>query len=109
MELETFLQHRSLNRPIEDYVSETDMLIGLTEQGKAMGIEPLEGTRYSYYKTKSGYTIQEMVKDKSELNVTYYWDIISNQLRKFQLEEWIKRTPPLTLIDKKQKSLMEWI
>ena len=51
---------------IEDYVSETDMLIGLTEQGKAIGIEPLEGTRYSYYKTKSGYTIQEMVKDKSD-------------------------------------------
>ena len=85
------------------------MLIGLTKQGESIGIEALEGTTYQYYKTKEGYTIKELVKDKSELNVTYYWDIISNQLRKFQLEEWIKRTPPLTLIDKKQKSLMEWI
>ena len=25
VELETFLQHRKLNRPIKDYVSETDM------------------------------------------------------------------------------------
>ena len=109
VELETFLQHRKLNRPIEDYVSETDMLIGLTEQGKAVGIEPLEGTRYSYYKTKSGYTIQEMVKDKSELDVKYYWDIISRQLDKFSLKTWVKKNPPLTLIDKKQKSLMEWL
>ena len=109
VELETFLQHRSLNRPIEDYVSETDMLIGLTEQGKAMGIEPLEGTRYSYYKTKSGYTIQEMVKDKSELDVKYYWDIISRLLEKFSLKTWIKKNPPLTLIDRKQQSLMEWL
>ena len=109
VELETFLQHRSLNRPIEEYVSETDMLIGLTEQGKAIGIEPLEGTRYSYYKTKSGYTIQEMVKDKSELDVKYYWDIISRLLEKFSLKTWIKKNPPLTLIDKKQQSLMEWL
>ena len=109
VELETFLQHRSLNRKIEDYVSETDMLIGLTEQGKAIGIEPLEGTRYSYYKTKSGYTIQEMVKDKSELDVKYYWDIISRLLEKFALKTWIKKNPPLTLIDRKQQSLMEWL
>ena len=109
VELETFLQYRKLNRPITDYVSETDMLIGLTEQGKAVGIEPLEGTRYSYYKTKSGYTIKELVKDKSELDVKYYWDIISRQLEKFALKTWIKKNPPLTLIDKKQKSLMEWL
>jgi DNA polymerase elongation subunit (family B) len=109
VELETFLQFRKLNRPITDYVSETDMLIGLTEQGKAIGIEPLEGTRYSYYKTKSGYTIKELVKDKSELDVKYYWDIISRQLEKFALKTWIKKKPPLTLIDKKQKSLMEWL
>ena len=109
VKLEDFLQRRTLNRPLDQYVSETDMLIGLTKQGESIGIAALEGTTYQYYKTKEGYTIKELVKDKSELNVTYYWDIISNQLRKFQLTEWIKRTPPLTLIDKKQKSLMEWI
>ena len=50
-----------------------------------------------------------MVKDKSELDVKYYWDIISRQLEKFSLKTWIKKKPPLTLIDKKQKSLMEWL
>ena len=69
----------------------------------------MEGTRYSYYKTKSGYTIQEMVKDKSELDVKYYWDIISRLLDKFSLKTWIKKNPPLTLIDRKQQSLMEWL
>ena len=109
VELEDFLQRRNLNRPLNQYVSETDMLIGLTEQGKSVGIEPLEGTTYRYYKTGSGYTIQELVKDKSELDVRYYWDIISNLLRKFQLDVWVKKKVPITIIDKKQKSLMEWI
>jgi hypothetical protein len=85
------------------------MLIGLAEQGKSIGIEPLEGTTYRYYKTGSGYTIQELVKDKSKLDVRYYWDIISNLLRKFQLDVWVKKKVPITIIDKKQKSLMEWI
>ena len=109
VELEDFLQRRNLNRPLDQYVSETDMMIGLTEQGKGIGIEPLEGTTYRYYKTGSGYTLQELVKDKSELDVRYYWDIISNLLRKFQLDVWVKKRVPITIIDKKQKSLMEWI
>ena len=109
VELEDFLQRRNLNRPLNQYVSETDMMIGLAEQGKSIGIEPLEGTTYRYYKTGSGYTIQELVKDKSELDVRYYWDIISNLLRKFQLDVWVKKKVPITIIDKKQKSLMEWI
>ena len=107
--LEDFLQRRSLNRPLEDYVSQTDMMIGLTEQGKGIGIEPLVGTTYQYYRTKGNYTLKELVKDKSELDVRYYWDIISNQLRNFGLDEWIKKVPPITIIDKKQKSLMDWI
>ena len=109
VELEDFLQRRNLNRPLDQYVSETDMLIGLAEQGKGIGIEPLEGTTYRYYKTGSGYTIQELVEDKSKLDVRYYWDIISNLLRKFQLDVWVKKKVPITIIDKKQKSLMEWI
>jgi DNA polymerase elongation subunit (family B) len=109
VELEDFLQRRNLNRPLDQYVSETDMLIGLAEQGKSIGIEPLEGTTYRYYKTGSGYTIQELVKDKSKLDVRYYWDIISKLLRKFQLDVWVKKKVPITIIDKKQKSLMEWI
>ena len=109
VELEDFLQRRNLNRPLDQYVSETDMLIGLAEQGKSIGIEPLEGTTYRYYKTGSGYTIQELVEDKSKLDVRYYWDIISNLLRKFQLDVWVKKKVPITIIDKKQKSLMEWI
>ena len=47
--------------------------------------------------------------DKSELDVKYYWDIISRLLEKFSLKTWIKKNPPLTLIDRKQQSLMEWL
>ena len=109
VKLEEFLQRRSLNRPLSEYVSQTDMLLGLIEQGKGIGIEPLVGTTYQYYRTKGSYTLKELVKDKSELDVRYYWDIISNQLRKFGLDVWIKKVPPITIIDKKQRSLMDWI
>ena len=39
----------------------------------------------------------------------YYWDVVSNLLMKFGFKEHIKRKPPLTMLDKKQKSLAEWI
>ena len=107
--METFLQRRTLNRKIEDYKSTTDMLLKLAEQGKTVGIQPEVRTTYDYYKTKDGYRIKEIVESKSELDVRYYWDIVSNLLDKFSLSSYIKKNPPLTLIDKKQQSIMEWI
>ena len=107
--METFLQRRTLNRKIEDYKSTTHMLLKLAEQGKDVGIQPEVRTTYDYYKTKDGYRIKEIVESKSELDVRYYWDIVSNLLDKFSLSSYIKKNPPLTLIDKKQQSIMEWI
>jgi DNA polymerase elongation subunit (family B) len=107
--METFLQRRTLNRKIEDYKSTTDMLLKLAEQGKGVGIQPEVRTTYDYYKTKDGYRIKEIVESKSELDVRYYWDIVSNLLHKFSLSSHVKKNPPLTLIDKKQQSIMEWI
>ena len=74
-----------------------------------MGIEPRPRTQYDYYKTRDGYKIKELVHSKTELDVRYYWDIVSGLLRKFGLEREIKKNPPLTILDKSQKSLMEWI
>ena len=107
--METFLQRRTLNRKIEDYKSTTDMLLTLAKQGIEVGIQPEVRTTYDYYKTKDGYRIKEIVESKSELDVRYYWDIVSNLLDKFSLSSYIKKNPPLTLIDKKQQSIMEWI
>ena len=107
--METFIQRRTLNRKIKDYKSETDMMIPLVKQGEEIGIEPLVRTSYHYYKTKEGYKIEQLVKSKTDLDVTYYWDIVSRLLDKFGLKHMIKKNPPLTILDRKQKSLMEWV
>ena len=109
LDMEIFMQRRTLNRKLEDYKSTTDMMLTLCEQGKGVGIEPRPRTQYDYYKTKDGYRIKELVESKTELDVRYYWDIVSGLLRKFGLEREIKKNPPLTILDKSQKSLMEWI
>ena len=109
LDMEIFMQRRTLNRKLEDYVSTTDMMITLAEQGTSVGIEPRPRTQYDYYKTKDGYKIKELVESKTELDVRYYWDIVSGLLSKFGLEREIKKNPPLTILDKSQKSLMEWI
>ena len=107
--METFLQRRTLNRKIEDYKSETDMMLPLVKQGEEIGIEPEIKTTYEYYKTKDGYRLKQIVESKTDLDVRYYWNIVSKLLDKFGLKHKIKKDVPLTLLDKKQKSLMEWL
>jgi DNA polymerase elongation subunit (family B) len=107
--METFIQRRTLNRKIEDYKSETDMMIPLVKQGLEVGIEPKIRTSYLYYKTKVGYKIEQLVTSKTDLDVRYYWDIVSRLLDKFGVGHMIKKNPPLTILDKKQKSLLEWV
>ena len=107
--MEMFLQRRTLNRKFEDYKSETDMMIPLVEQGITVGIQPEIRTTYEYYKTKDGYRIKELVKSKSDLDVQYYWNIVSKLLDKFGLAHTIQKKAPLTLLDRKQQSLMEWV
>jgi len=107
--MEEFLQRRRLNRKLKDYKSETDMMIGLAEQGESIGIKALPMTTYEYYKTKDGYKIKELTGGKSELDVRYYWDIVSRLLEKFGLKHLVRKHPPLTILDKKQRSLMEFV
>ena len=107
--MEEFLQRRRLNRKLKDYKSETDMMIGLAEQGESIGIKALPMTTYEYYKTKDVYKIKELTGGKSELDVRYYWDIVSRLLEKFGLKHLVRKHPPLTILDKKQRSLMEFV
>ena len=107
--METFIQRRTLNRKFEDYKSETDMMIPLVKQGIEVGIQPEIRTTYEYYKTKDGYRIKELVKSKTDLDVSYYWNIVTKLLDKFGLAHYVKKKPPLTLLDRKQQSLMDWV
>ena len=108
-ELEDFLQRRSMNRNKTDYKSKNDLIMQLINQGEDIGIEPVIGTTYEFYKTKNGYRIAQLVHNKIDLDVKYHWNIITTLLAKFQLDEWCKKNPPLTLIDRHQKSLIEFI
>ena len=85
------------------------MMITLATQGESIGIKPLPMTTYEYYKTKDGYRIAELTEGKSELDVKYYWDIVSRLLDKFGLKHLVRKNPPLTILDKSQKSLMEFV
>jgi DNA polymerase elongation subunit (family B) len=107
--LEDFIMRRSTNRGYDDYKSETDLTVQLMNLGKQIGMEPAEGTTYFYAKTKEGYRLKEQIKSVEEIDITYYWDTISNLLIKFGLKEYVKKKPPLTMLDKKQQSLAEWI
>ena len=107
--LEDFIMRRSMNRGYDDYKSDTDLMVNLMNQGKKVGIEPSEGTTFFYAKTKEGYKLKETIKNIEEIDITYYWDTVSNLLKKFGLEDYVKKKPPLTMLDKKQQSLAEWI
>jgi len=108
-ELEDFLQRRTMNRNKDDYKSENDLIVQMITQGEEIGINPEIGTTFSYYKTKNGYKIEQLVHNKVDLDVKYHWDVITKLLKKFKLDDWCKKNPPLTLIDSKQKSLMEFV
>ena len=107
--LEDFVMRRGMHRKKEDYKSETDLIINLINQGEAIGMNPTEGTTFFYVKTKTGYKLESTVDSIDEIDITYYWDTISTLLMKFGLGGYVKKKPPITLIDKKQKSLMEWV
>jgi len=107
--LEDFIMRRSMNRGYDDYKSDTDLMVNLMNQGKKVGIEPSEGTTFFYAKTKEGYKLKETIRNIDEIDITYYWDTVSNLLTKFGLEDYVKKKPPLTMLDKKQQSLAEWI
>ena len=108
-ELSDFVMRKNQGRKKKDYKSETDLILKLIDQGESIGMVTSPGTTFYYVRTKVGYKLESMVKDIEEIDILYYWDTISVLLQKFTLSEWIKKKPPLTLLDKKQQSLMEWI
>ena len=81
----------------------------LIQMGEDIGMTPSQGTTYYYCKTNEGYKLKETIKDVNEMDIRYYWDTITTLLQKFKLDDWVRKKPPLTVIDKKQKSLMEWL
>ena len=108
-DIDDFVMRKSMGRAKDAYKSETDLILKLIDMGEGIGMTPSEGTTFYYVKTREGYKLESMVKNVDEIDITYYWDTISTLLQKFTLQEWIKKSPPLTLLDKKQQSLMEWI
>ena len=107
--LEDFIMRRSMNRGYDEYKSDTDLTVTLSNLGKEIGIDPSVGTTYFYAKTKEGYKLKETIKSVDEIDITYYWDTISNLLTKFNLKEHVKKKVPITLLDKNQQTLAEWI
>jgi DNA polymerase elongation subunit (family B) len=107
--LEDFIMRRSMNRGYDEYKSDTDLTVTLSNLGKEIGIDPSIGTTYFYAKTKEGYKLKETIKSLDEIDITYYWDTISNLLTKFNLKDRVKKKPPITLLDKHQQTLAEWI
>ena len=77
--------------------------------GQEIGIIPAPGTAYHYVKSKTGYKLRDTVKGVEEIDMRYYWDTVSTLLSKFGLRDKVRKRPALTLLDDKQKSLMEWI
>ena len=67
------------------------------------------GTTFYYYKTKEGYKLEETVESLNEIDIKYHWDIINNLLKKFSLESCIRKKPDITVVDRKQKSLLEFV
>ena len=98
-----------MNRGYDEYKSDTDLTVTLSNLGIEIGIDPSVGTTYFYAKTKEGYKLKETIKSLDEIDITYYWDTISNLLTKFNLKDKVKKKPPITLLDKKQQTLAEWI
>tara|TARA_R110000824_G_scaffold80564_5_gene202659 strand:- start:471 stop:2699 length:2229 start_codon:yes stop_codon:yes gene_type:complete len=108
-ELDDFVMRRSMHKKMEDYKTETDLTYQLAVLGKEIGITPKVGTTYYYVKENSGYRLLDTVKNVENIDMRYYWDTVSTLLEKFSLKNKIIKRPPLTLLDSKQQSLLDWI
>ena len=107
--LEDFLQTRSMNRNIGDYVGENELVVQLAKQGEELGMRTGPGTTFYYYKAKDKYLLEESVESLNQIDIKYHWDIINNLLKKFGLETWIRKKPSITVVDRNQQSLLEFV
>ena len=108
-ELEEFMQQRTMNQKLEDYKSENDLVVQLARDAKKIGMEVGPGTTFSYYKTKDGYHLEQLIDTKDDIDVKYHWNIITTLMKKFGLEKYMKVKVPITVMDRKQQSLMEFV
>jgi hypothetical protein len=98
-----------MNQHLSDYKSENDLVVQLARDGAKIGMEVGPGTTFTYYKTIDGYHIEHFVKSKDNIDIKYHWNIITSLMKKFSLQQWIKKKVPITVLDKKQQSLMEFV
>lgn len=108
-EVSDFVQARSMNQNLEDYKNENDLVIQLANKAKDIGQAVKIGSTFYYYKTNSGVELEGYVDSIDDIDIKYHWNIISNLLQKFDLAQWINKKPPLTTLDRKQQSLLEFV
>ena len=107
--LEDFLQMRTMNKDIKDYKSENDLVVQLAKEAITIKMEVRAGTTFSFYKSNAGYKLEQQVSKVEEIDMKYHWQIINNLLKKFRLEDWVRKSPSITVIDKKQRQLMDFV
>ena len=108
-EVDDFLQSRTMNQNIGDYKNENDLVVQLATKAKAEGQKVKIGSSFYYYKTNGGVELEGNVDSIDDIDIKYHWNIISNLLQKFDLTQWINKKPPITALDRKQQSLLEFV
>tara|TARA_Y100001963_G_scaffold146264_1_gene220976 strand:+ start:14 stop:2248 length:2235 start_codon:yes stop_codon:yes gene_type:complete len=107
--LEDFVQMRTMNREMNEYKTENDLIMQLAREAIKINMKLSPGTQFSFYKTNEGYKLMEQVKSLNEIDVRYHWDVINNLLIKFGLKSYVTKKPPITVMDKKQRQLLDFI
>ena len=107
--LEDFVQMRTMNRELNEYKTENDLVMQLAREALKINMKLAPGTQFSFYKTNEGYKLMEQVQHLDEIDIKYHWDMISNLLKKFGLVHYIKKKAPLTVKDRKQRMLLDFI
>jgi len=108
-ELEDFVQMRTMNKEITEYKTENDLIMQLAREAQSINMKLRPGTTFSFFKTNDGFKLTEQVNDIDDIDIKYHWNIASLLLQKFGLENYMKRNPPITVTDAKQRQLLEFI
>ena len=53
--------------------------------------------------------LEGKIENIDDIDIKYHWNVISSLLQKFNLNEWVNKKPPITTLDRKQQSLLEFI
>ena len=107
--LEDFVQMRTMNREMSEYKTQNDLIMQLAREALKINMKLSPGTQFSFYKANDGYKLMEQVHSLNEIDVRYHWDVINTLLQKFGLENHITKKPPITVMDKKQRQLLDFI